>query len=88
VSVPDAQQVDPGIDWREHRALPRHAAVWVRHRGRWRGGKITLWAREPDSLRWTCVILADEPPDGSRWLGRFLYDPRSIRPRHGDEPPH
>jgi hypothetical protein len=87
VSTPDAQPVDSGIDWREQRVLPRHAAVWVRHRGRWRKGKISVWAREPGSPYWTCVILADEPPHGSRWLGRFIHDPASIKPRYGDTPP-
>lgn len=87
VSIPDAQSAGPGTDWKEQRVAPKHAAVWVRVKGRWRKGKIAWWARELGSEQWVCVLVADKSAEGSRWLGRFVYDARSIRPRYGDAPP-
>jgi hypothetical protein len=33
------------------------------------------------------VILADEPPGGVPWQGRYVYDPAVIRRRDDDTPP-
>ena len=85
--MPDAQQAGPGVTWREHRLPPRHSPVWVRIRGTWRKGRIAEWVTIPGSGTWDCVITADEPPGGSPWQGRYVYDPLAIRPRDGEVPP-
>ena len=87
VSIPDARRSGPGIGWRERRAGPRHAAVWVRLGGRWRKGRIIEWVTVLGGEGWDCVILADELSGGPPWQGRYHYDPRAIRQRHGDTPP-
>jgi hypothetical protein len=85
--VPDARRAGPGIGWKERRAAPRHAAVWVRVGGRWRRGRIIEWVRQIDRDGWECVILADEPVSGPPWQGRYAFDPRSVRARYTDQPP-
>ena len=87
MSIPDARRSGPGIAWRERRAGPRHAAVWVRIAGRWRKGRIIEWITEPGGTGWDCLITADEPPGSAPWQGRYIYDPAAIRPRDGDAPP-
>jgi len=87
MSIPDARRSGPGIGWRERRTGPRHAAVWVRIGGQWRKGRIIEWVTEPGAPGWHCVILADEPPGGVPWQGRYVYNPAAIRPRDGDTPP-
>jgi len=84
VSIPDARRSGPGIGWRERRTGPRHAAVWVRIGGQWRKGRIIEWVTEQGAPGWDCVILADEPPGGVPWQGRYVYDPAAIRRRDGD----
>jgi hypothetical protein len=85
--VPDARRAGPGIAWKERRAAPRHAAVWVRVGGEWRRGRIIEWVRQLDRDGWDCVIMADEPMSGPPWQGRYVFDPRSVRPRDRDQPP-
>ena len=87
VGIPDARRSGPGIAWRERRAGPRHAAVWIRIRGQWRKGRIIEWITDPGGVGWDCLILADEPFSGVPWQGRYIYDPATIRPRDGDTPP-
>jgi hypothetical protein len=88
VATPDAQRSGPGIGWRERRAGPRHAAVWVRVDGLWRKGRIIEWVTElGGSGGWDLVIKEDELGDGTPWQGRYHYDPQAIRQRHGDIPP-
>ena len=62
--VPDARRAGLGIAWKERRATPRHAAVWVRVGGQWRRGWIIEWARQIGRYGWDCVIMADEPVSG------------------------
>ena len=85
--VPDARRASPGIAWKERRAAPRHAAVWVRAGGRWRRGRIIEWVRQIDGDDWDCVIMADEPVSGPPWQGRYAFDPRSIRAATRTQPP-
>jgi hypothetical protein len=85
--MPDAQPAGHGVSWREHQVPPRHAAVWVKIAGTWRMGLITYWAMPAAGGGWECVIAADEAPGGPPWQGRYVYDPLTIRPRHGDVPP-
>jgi hypothetical protein len=88
MGAPDAQRSGPGIGWRERRTGPQHAAVWVRVDGTWRKGKIIEWITGlGGSGSWDVVIKEDEPGDGTPWQGRYRYDPRAIRQRHGDVPP-
>ena len=82
MSIPDARRSGPGVAWRERRTGPRHAAVWVRIGGQWRKGRIIEWVTEQDAPGWDCVILADEPPGGPPWQGRYAYHPASIRRRN------
>ena len=74
----------PPVRWREQRIPPRHAPVWVRIAGTWRKGRIAAWVTTPGCRAWDCVITADEPPGGLPWQGRYVYDPLTIRPRHGE----
>jgi hypothetical protein len=87
VSIPDARRATHGISWKEKRIGPRHAAVWVRVGGDWCRGRIIEWICELGRDGWECVIMADEPADRPSWQGRYVFDPASIRPRHGDTPP-
>jgi hypothetical protein len=87
VSIPDARRSGPGIGWRERRAGPRHAAVWIRIRGQWRKGRISEWITDPGQTGWDCLIMADEPFSGVPWQGRYIYEPATIRPRDEDTPP-
>jgi hypothetical protein len=87
VSIPDARRAGPGISWREKRAGPRHAAVWVRVGGRWRKGHIVEWVRDLEREGWEAVIVAEDPMDGSPWQGRYVYDRQAIRPRYNDSRP-
>lgn len=81
-SVPDAQPAQPGPTWRERSRPPHHAAVWVRIRGIWRPGTITAWVAIPGTPGpWTCQIAAEDG-DSLPWSGRYIYDPRTIRPRN------
>jgi hypothetical protein len=85
--MPDAQPAGPGVSWQEQHVPPRHAAVWVRIGGTWRRGLVTAWVTDPGKAGWECAITADEPAGGPPWQGRYVYDPATIRPRHGDVPP-
>ena len=85
--MPDAQPAQPPVSWREQRIPPRHAPVWVRIAGTWRRGLIAAWVTTPGSGTWDCILTADEPPGGLPWQGRYVYDPLTIRPRHGEVPP-
>jgi hypothetical protein len=76
----------PGVGWGAPGTV-RHAAVHVRVGGRWRKGQITKWVTDRGSGGWECVIAADEPSDSPPWQGRYVYDPRAIRPRHDYTPP-
>jgi hypothetical protein len=87
VSIPDARRTSHGISWKEKRTGPRHAAVWVRVDGAWHRGRVIEWICELGRDGWECVIMADEPADAPPWQGRYIFDPASIRPRHGDTPP-
>ncbi len=44
-------------------------------------GRIPEWVTTPGSGTWDCVIMADEPPGGVPWQGRYVYGPLTIRPR-------
>jgi hypothetical protein len=84
---PDAVRVQPDPGWREVTISPGHAAVWVRVRGTWRKGHITAWLKVLSvPAAWDCEIQEDAPT-GISWGGRYMYDPRSIRPRHDDSAP-
>jgi hypothetical protein len=56
--------------------------VWVRIFGVWREGTITAWVRIRDepNAPWECQIQA--APGRTPWSGRYVYDPRTIRPRN------
>jgi hypothetical protein len=69
VCVPDARQSGPGITWRERRAGPRHAAVWVRIVGQWRQDRIIEWITGLRGTGWGCLIMADKPSGGAPWQG-------------------
>ena len=82
----DAQPARPPVSWKEQRVPPRHAGCWVRIGGTWRRGLIAEWIRT-EAGTWECLITADEPVGSPPWQGRYVYDPRAIVPRHGDDPP-
>ena len=86
--VGDARPGEAGPSWRERRVPPRHAPVWVHARGAWRKGRITNWiAPSQPGAGWECVIVAEPAPGDPPWQGRYIYDPQTIRPRHGGSPP-
>ena len=87
MSIPDARRAGPGIGWREKRAGPKHAAVWVRVDGRWRKGRIIEWIRDLDRPSWDVVLVPDEPRRNEPLAGRYAYDRQTIRPRYNDSPP-
>jgi WD40 repeat protein len=73
---------------RDDRAVPpRHTAVWTRVNGTWRKGRITAWIPSHGKSGFDCQIEAEQPAGHPQWSGRYVYDPRAIRPRHGDRPP-
>jgi len=81
--IADARPGEPGPSWREHRVRPRHAPVWVRAHGAWRKGRISAWVAAPGSRTgWECVIEAEPSPGDPPWQGRYVYDPKTIRPRY------
>jgi hypothetical protein len=55
--------------------------------GTWRKGRIIEWVRALDQAGWELVIAADGPQGGVPWQGRYVYDPRAIRPRRSDTAP-
>jgi hypothetical protein len=60
----NARPAQPGPSWRERRAPPRHAPVWVRIDGTWCRGRVTAWVSFPGSrIGWQCQIEAE--PDGT-----------------------
>src|SRR5258708_39133816 len=86
--IADARPGEPGPSWREHRVRPRHAPVWVRAHGAWRKGRISAWVAAPGSRTgWECVIEAEPSPGDPPWQGRYVYDPKTIRPRYSTRPP-
>jgi hypothetical protein len=87
VSIPDARRSGSTTSWKERRYAPKHAAVWVRVQGNWRRGRIIEWVREIDKAGWDCVIVAEDRQEPTLWQGRFRYDARAIRPRHGERAP-
>jgi len=61
--------------------------VWVRVAGEWRKGRLVEWVTYIGSEReWEAVISAENPQDPP-WSGRYVYDGKSIRPRHDDVEP-
>ena len=71
------------------RIPPRHEAIWVRAGGEWRKGWIwhwtryeyrwAVWAQHAWSKPWGCPAWSE--------FRTLRYDPETIRPRHGAEPP-
>jgi WD40 repeat protein len=66
---------------------PHHTAVWIRINGTWCKGRITAWIPSHGKSRFECQIQAEQPAEHPLWSGRYVYDPRAIRPRHSDHPP-
>lgn len=86
--TPNASFGGPGPTWRERRFPPRHAPVWVRIEDTWRVGLLREWitADDPPAKHWDCMLQVDLP-GGKPPTWRYAYDPRTIRPRYGDEAP-
>ena len=68
------------------RLLPRHSPIWIHVAGAWRRGHVLRWIRVDG--RWLAWADHDNP-DGYAWPthGMYVYNPATIRPRHGGEPP-
>ena len=73
--------------WGYRARRPEHAAVWIRIDGTWRKGRITAWFTANGTAGKLCQIQAERSAERPRWSGRYVYDPRTIQPRHGDRPP-
>jgi len=85
--IPNAAYARPGPSWREREYPPKHAPVWVRIDGTWQKGLIIRWMTiDPARLGWECRIET-EVSASDRRTARYVYDERSIRPRHGSDPP-
>jgi hypothetical protein len=85
--IPNAAYVRPGPSWREREYPPKHAPVWVRIDGTWQKGLIIRWVTiDPARMGWECRIETQVSASDRR-TARYVYDERSIRPRHGSDPP-
>lgn len=78
------------LPWRRvtENALPtRHPRVWVRVDGVWCRGAVVYWQRDSGGWAvWTQHELPEQRNDWT-WHEWFRYDPETMRPRTGDEPP-
>jgi hypothetical protein len=85
----DAVPGGGGPSWRERRVPPRHPLVWVHVQGAWRKGSVSAWIvpRARHGAGWECMIVAEPIPGDPPWQGRYVYDPRTIRPRRDNSPP-
>jgi hypothetical protein len=59
--------------------------MWVRVGGRWRKGWVQTWYFDDDGGRFAWATY----DDGTAWgkWALFRYEPETMRPRDGDEPP-
>jgi hypothetical protein len=87
MNLPDARHSTPGNSWKERRHAPRHADVWVRAHGTWQRGRIIEWVQHLGEPAWEVVVVAEDKQAAPPWQGRFVFDPKSIRPRWNDTPP-
>lgn len=81
----DAEIVD--VDTRRMRRVsPRYQpSVWVRIDGRWREGYVQVWYQDTDA-QWYAWAFRDAGKI-AYVPALFRYDPETMKPKDGDQPP-
>ncbi len=75
----------PGDGWRRV-SPPYPRPMWVRLGGLWRPGWVLVWWQDAEGNWYAWGKHGGERGVAAAWA-LWVYDPGTIKPRDGDEPP-